>query len=991
MSRPFIIRNSVAALLTVGAAATLSAYTVVDGVGVGSEASYTTSSDPTPPGLRTGVLPNGLRYYVQANKAPAKRAYLWLAVNAGSAQEDDDQLGYAHFLEHMAFNGTKNFPRQELIDFIESTGMSFGADLNAYTSFDETVYQLTIPTDDPSYLDRGLLVLEDWAGGGITLDSAEVVAERGVVLGEWRMRSLADTATERMRVRQMDLLFGGTRYRERMPIGTPESIESATVEPLRRFYRDWYRPDLMAVIAVGDFDPDFVEQEIKRRFGAIPAAKEPRERKAIEVARATEPLVDIWRDKVSPGVDVLWPAPMLPSEPRALVKHELVSELLLGHVQEQIQRIRKQDRVPFVNASIGHTRLARPLNLLAASLGTWPDSLETGLAALLTEIERVARDGIPEAVLKQRKAAILRQLEHEAASESALPSRVFAAEYSQHFLTGEGALLGAGERLALARQVLPEITPKVVAEAAKFWRERSGLKVLVRIPQLALGFRPPTQESILAILDSIQRGPLSRGPSVADAGSAGAKKGSGRTLLAKAPKPGKVVAERRYASSGVVEWILSNGARVLFKESQNDPDDLQIRAWSPGGRVNIPDSLFFTPGRMVAHVMNEAAGLGEKSRDELVQGLQTSGLRRLKVDIGYAAETIDVAGSPSELERLFETLHLQFVAPKLDSAALAAWANTAKYTPRSPESPLYQLDQRFMRGLPRYVPVQTGTAELARVEQMLAVHQDRFGNAGDFTFLIVGAAPEKEVKALVERYLASLPATEVRETPKFPKRAPYKGSESSRTKYMPFARAEVLRAHDGLFPTEPEVYLREKQRLDALTLVLQRRLRDKLREEIAGTYGVTVLGTTYPLVGEHFRTLIQFQADPELAIEMTRAMLDIIDTVKVQGAGEVELSRIARIQQRRLETALQSNGYWLQQLELYNRLGLPLDRIVSPYPDAVLTADDVKAAAKAYLPEDAFIQVVVEPTEDVMKALAEKKKGGEEKKEGAGEKKDGTK
>lgn len=769
---------------------------------------------PVPPGLRTGVLPNGMRYYVQANKAPAKRAYLWLAVNAGSAQEDDDQLGYAHFLEHMAFNGTRNFPRQALIDFIESTGMSFGADLNAYTSFDETVYMLTVPTDDPSYLDRGLLVLEDWAGGGITLDSAEVVAERGVVLGEWRMRMLTDTASERLRAHDFDLLLGGTRYRDRFPIGTPESIESATAEPLRRFYRDWYRPDLMAVIAVGDFDPDFVEQEIKRRFGAIPAAKDPRPREQVAVERAGEPVIDILRDKVRPGVQVFWPAPELPGEPREQVREQLVGELLLSHLQEQIQRIRRRDRVPFVNARFGYSQLTRPMKMLGASIVTWPDSLETGLAALLTEVEQVAREGVPEQVLEVRKAALLRRLEHEAASAAARPSQAYASEYSRHFLTGEGALLGAEERLALAREALSEITPEAVAEAARFWRERSGLKVMVRVPQFALGFRPPTEESVLAILDSIQRGLLSRDASVADAGGSKAQgrtgKGSSSPLLAKAPKPGKVVAERRYEVAGVVEWTLSNGARVFFKESQNDPDDLQIRAWSPGGRVNIPDSLFFTSGRMVAHVMNEAAGLGEKSRDELIEGLQTSGLRQLKVDIGYAAETIDVAGSPSDLERLFETLHLQFTAPKLDSAALAAWANMAKYTPRPPESPLYQLDQAFMRGLPRYAPVQTGTAELARVEHMLAVHRDRFGNAGDFTFFIVGAAPEKEVKSLVERYLASLPSTEERETPNFPDRAPFKQRMQERRKIMPFARAEVLRAYDGLFPTEPEAYLREK-------------------------------------------------------------------------------------------------------------------------------------------------------------------------------------
>src|SRR5690606_38714554 len=313
------------------------------------------------------------------------------------------------------------------------------------------------------------------------------------------------------------------------------------VEPLRRYYEDWYRPDLMAVIAVGDFDPDMMEREIKERFGKIPAAKDPRPREPIEVDLTGEPLIDILRDKVPPGVQILWPAPKPPSDRRAFVKQELVTQLMLGHMQEQIQRIRKQDRVPFTNAGLSKMRpgMARSMNMFVAGIRTWPDSLETGLAALLTELERVSRDGIPETALEIYKTAVLRQLEHEAARMAVRPSKRYVEEYSQHFLTGEGVLLSAEDRLALAREILPEITPEAVAEAARFWRNKSGLKVALRIPQFALGFRPPTEESVLAIFDSIQRGPLSPPPgaqgtvaaSAGEAGKHGAGKGAGGSLL----------------------------------------------------------------------------------------------------------------------------------------------------------------------------------------------------------------------------------------------------------------------------------------------------------------------------------------------------------------------------------------------------------------------------------------------------------------------------
>ena len=950
------------------------------------------------PALRTGVLPNGMRYYVRENAAPAERAQLWLAVDAGSVLEDKDQLGYAHFLEHMAFNGTKNFPGHELMDFIEGAGMRFGADVNAYTSFDETVYMLTVPTDDPSYLERGLLVLEDWAAGRITIDPDEVVAERGVVLGEWRSRMLADTAIERIRGHVWDVVYGeDSRYRARWPIGTPESILEATAEPLERFYRDWYRPDLMAVIAVGDFDADAMEAEIKERFGAIPARKDARERWTAEVKRGGEPVVDIMRDKVSPQVEVLWPAPERPmaSGPegaRAYLRHEIVWDLLLGHVQRELMKMREHEEKSFIHAAVDRPQLTRPMSKVAVRVITWPDSLERGLETVLTEFERVARGGMPEAALDRRKAALLARLEHAAASAVARPSRAYASEYSQHRLTGEGTLLSAQQQFELAQEILPEITSETLAEAARFWREREGLRAIVRMPKFALGFRPPTRESVLALWDAVQARQFEAEPTpvVANAGIKAAGRDAEASAAAASLEPGKVVDERVHEAAGVVEWTLSNGARVLFKESLNDPDDLRIRAWSPGGLSLLPDTLFLSPGRMVAKVMTEAAGMGERDGGDGTTKLETLGVRRLHVEIGYAEETIDIAGSPRELESLFELMHRQFVAPKLDSASLTAWANTAKYHPR-PVNIHDQLNQTFARGNRRLLPVQTFVAELATPEQMRAVHKHRFGNAGDFTFIVVGAASPEEVRPLVERYLANLPsngADAAREMPDDPDVIPFTRPQRTVREVLPFPRADVLLVFDGKFPTEPEAYLRERQRLEALTLVLQRRLRDKLREEIAGTYGVSVQGRTYRLYDERFRVMINYQAAPESAFEMGKAMMGIFDALREEGATVEELERVTAIQHRLLETALQQNDFWLNRLELHERLGLPIDRIVAPYPEGgegrlTLAPSDLKQAAQAYLPENSYIHLAFVPKRGVESRIASDKKdeSGETKKD----------
>ena len=925
------------------------AHGVVQGAG-GTSARAANTHDPS---LRTGTLPNGLRYYVRANRAPEKRAYLWLAVNAGSVLEDEDQLGYAHFLEHMAFNGTERFPRQSLIEFVESSGMRFGPDLNAYTSFDETVYQLTLPTDDPTYLDQGLRILEDWAGGKITLDSAEVVAERGVVLGEWRMRALRDTASQRLFDHEFDVLLGGTPYRDRLPIGTPELIERANPEPLRRFYRDWYRPDLMAVIAVGDFDADAVEREIRERFGAIPAPADARERWEAESPAKGEPVVDVLRDKVSPRVEVYWPAPERPQDVTERVRHELVSVLLGEHLREKLLRMREQPVRPFVDAQLGRQRIVRPLDVVGLRIVAWPDSLERALGAVLTELERVAQHGVPAPVLERRKAALLRRLEREAEGEAARPSRAYAESYVRHYLTGEGTLLSPGQELELARRILPSITPRVMAEAARFWRERDGLRVLVRIPQLALGFRPPTRESVLAVFDSVAGLRLAPDdaavPAPADA-----------PLLARPPEPGRIVAENVHAASGVIEWTLSNGARVLFKPSWNHPDELLIRAWSPGGFSVLPDSLFFTSGRMVGVILTEAAGVGDRDRDAVLERFSLAAARPLRVEIGYAHEAIELGGSPKELEMLFQMLHLQFTAPRLDSAALASWASLAKYQARG--STIHDmLNQIFARGNARLAPVTTNLAEIARPEEVLAVHRDRFGNAGDFTFLVVGAAAPEEVKPLVERYVASLPSTDERETPRDPQLRPFIGRLVRSANSNPVPRADALLVFDGPFPTEPEAYFRERQRLGALALVLEGRLRDRLREQLGGTYGVAVDAATYRLYDEHFRMLFFFQSAPERMRELSREIQAILDSVRASGASAAELEKVVRIQRRQLEVSLQSNDYWLDQLERHARLGLPPDRIVEPYPAGAITPEELAEAAGRYLPKDAYIQLVVMP------------------------------
>ncbi len=902
------------------------------------------------PALTVGTLPNGLRYYLRANRSPAHRVELRLVVNAGSTLEDEDQRGFAHFLEHMAFNGTTHFPHGALVDFIETSGMRFGADLNAYTTQDETVYMLTLPTDDHAIVEKGLDVLQDWASGGITIDSAEVVAERGVIMGEWRMRSLLDSVSQKVKSHYDTVLYGGSRYLVRQPIGDTTLIEHATAGPIRRFYHDWYRPDLMAVVVVGDFDAAAMRQEIERRFGAIPAPKHARPRPEPAMPKSAQPAIDVYRGQVSPSVEVLWPAPAEPAEAKAALSQRLVQDLVFDELEERLLAIRAHPSRPFITAEVERGRVVRPMNVVGVQLIAVPDSLERGLATVVGELERLARIGIPESTLEHRKAVLLSHLEHAAASASARSSKAYADGYVQQYLTGEGSLLSAQQELALAKEILPTITPAVLAEAARFWRAPEGERVFVGLPEFA-HVRPPTRERILALFDSVRHAPLA--PESEHASTT-------EPFMATLPTPGKIVSETRDTVAEITEWTLSNGARVLVKPTENDPDELLLRAWSPGGLSVMPDSLFFTPGRMVARVMTDVGGVGAIGHDALADKLSMSGVQSLKVGIGFADESIDLAGSPKALETLFQLLHMQFTASILDSAALAGWQSLAKYQFHG-VSIDDRLNQLLAGGNPRMMPVQTQIAELATVQQLLAVHHDRFGNAGDFTFTLVGAITPEEVRPFVERYLASLPSTSQRETPKKDDVKPYLHRVNSIQPVLPVPKAQTFMVFDGAFPSAPADYLRERQRLALLTGVVQDRLRVRLREQLAATYSPFVTSETLALPDEHYRVLIAFDAAPERMHQLNKELMKVLDALRSNGVTAAEATRAATVERRQLETSLQSNEYWMNTIGQYHRLGIPLDEIPTPYPEREVTPAELQAAAKQYLPDDVYLHLTLMP------------------------------
>ncbi len=936
------------------------------------------------PALTIGTLPNGLRYYIRVSTTPVKRARLWLAVNAGAIQEDEDQRGFAHFLEHMAFNGTTHFPKNTLIDFIEQAGMQFGGDLNAYTNFDETVYQLTVPTDDPVILAQGLQVVYDWASGGITIDSSDVVNERGVVLGEWRMRN-PDTASARIRDLQFGILFGDSSlYRKRFPIGLPKLLNTALPGPIQRFYRDWYRPDLMAVIAVGDFDPKAMEREIISRFGSISPASNPRPFTRPNTPHATTtPIVNIVEDRVRPMIEATWPAAELPQEPVASIRQQVLDVLVLEHVQRTLTKLSKEERRVFAQAGIRRSSGAiRPIGeQYTLAVIAMPDSLERAFVAALGELERVAQHGIPSEVLEREKANLLRRVQHAADDEHAIPSQELVKTYVQHFLTGSRApLLSATQELAIIQEIYSSITPDATKKAAQFWRTSTPPTVNVTIP-LYSHVQPPTRERMIALLDSVAHAPIPNAASkVQETRQISTIPGILTSNDAKKVGAGAIVNEQIYPTSDITVWTLSNGIRVLFKPTHVKSDELMLYAGSLGGTSRLPDNLFYTPGRFVGSLMTSSGGLGDLNRDELERNLNTTALQELRVAINAFNEEIAVTGSPKELETLFQLLHLQFTAPKIDSMTLAEWKRTGASSLTM--SPNDKLAVMLANGEPRLTPPSQNTVNmlyLMDTAQAMAVYRDRFGDPSDFTFTITGAASAQQIKPLVEQYLATLPTlhrTE-REQPRDLKIKPPRTRQDVRMESVnvPPEKAQNRLIFDGLLSVTPADALRQRRVLNTLSYILSGRLRNRLREEMAVTYGVGASAQFYQNPQPHYRFDISILTAPDRIDESVKNIWQIIDTIRTLGVTPEELTKAATIARRARENAMQDNHWWSAQMLRYDQAGISLDDIITA--DAVpVTLEDVKAAAQTYLTKDIYFQQTILPTKDnITKYEKELKKG----------------
>ncbi len=901
---------------------------------------------PFDPAVTVGTLSNGMRYYIRENHKPEKRAELRLVVNAGSVLEDENQRGLAHMVEHMAFRGTKKFAGNQISSYLESVGMRYGPDINAFTSFDETVYEITIPTDTATIVDKGFQILSEWAHD-VAFEPSQIEKERPVVIEEWR---LGQGAENRMQNKWFPVLFTGSRYGERIPIGLKSVLDTYTPATLRSFYDTWYRPDLMAVIAVGDFDKKQIESLIKRYLGAIPAATNPRPRPLFPVPAHDSTLVSINSDKEATRsvIRLLYKQPKRFNTTEASYREHLVEQLFGSMFNDRFSEITQKPNPPFITAYAVQGDLVRTAESFSLTAIVADNGIARGLNALLTEGERVRRFGFLQSELDRAKKDLQRGIEQAYAERDKTNSNVYVESYVSAFLQSEPSTSIQYDRDAITR-LLPGITLAEVNRLAGEWMTDKN-RVLATTSPDKPGIVTPTPGELLLAFDAVKGADI-----VAYSESAPSQQ-----LVDKEPSGGRVVSEKQIREIGVTEWKLSNGVRVLLKPTDFNADQIMFTSYSPGGASLLPDASYVAAS--AADLIPTTSGVGKFSVIDLqkfLAGKQVS----VFPSIDDLSEGISGSASQRDVDTMLQLIYLYFTQPRLDTSLVNTFIGRFKGVlanrSASPEAAFSDTLQVTMaQHSVREQPVSAAILDRIDPFKSFDFYKDRFSDASGFTFVFVGNFNPDSIKPGIAKWLGALPSTGRKETWRDTGIRPPTGVVQRVVK-----KGAEPKARTALIFTGPFEYTRQNRyQLSALAELLNIKLREALRENLGGTYGVSVNPSASRDPLPSYRFTIGFGSAPERLEALTAAALAEIDSVKKFGTTPEYLNKVKEAAFRSRETALKQNGYWLAQISTFDQSGWPLAEIPSGEKlISALTIQDLQKAATKYLRTDNYVRVSLYP------------------------------
>jgi len=914
-----------------------------------SDTKIETQEIPTDPDVKVGKLSNGLTYYIRNNGKPEDKVELRLVVNAGSILETEKQLGLAHFMEHMNFNGTKNFQKNELVDYLQSIGVQFGADLNAYTSFDETVYILPIPSDDPEKLEKGFQILEDWAHNATLTDEA-IDAERGVVLEEYR---LGLGPNKRMMQEYLPKLMHGSKYAERLPIGTKENLENFTYDDVRSYYKDWYRPDLMAVVAVGDLDVADLEAKIKQHFSGITNPENPKKREEFKLPNHKETFVTIASDKEAPfsQVQVMYKdkfdAPKLTTT--VDYRESLVKSLFSTMINNRLSELTNNPNPPFVFGSTGYGgTFSKSKNAYQSFAMTSETGQINGLKALLEENERVKRFGFQEGEFKRAKKSIMARWDKTFKDKDKLESGRIIGEYVNNFLSEE-PIPGIEWEYNMTKQYIETINLSEINDLINQFIHDDNRVIILTGPEKE-GLTKVTESQVLDLLKDVQSSNIEAYKDAAVR----------ENLIEKLPTAGTIVETSINEPINATTFTLSNGAKITFKKTDFKNDEVLFEAVSFGGTNLYSDEDFkattFANGGLAE------AGIGGLSKTDLSK-MMSGKIANVSPYIQLATEGFRGQSAPKDLETLMQQVYLYFTDLNKDEEAFQSFINKQKsFLGNLMANPQFFFSNETGKikneGNPRFTGFPT-PEKMDQADYDLAYkkYKERFADAGDFHFFFVGNVDENMLKELSTKYIASLPSTNSNETISptvFREKDIYEKHIIKKGK-DPKSLVSMVWREDDI-----EYSAKKKLQISALGEILTIKLIEKLREEEGGVYGVGANGNFRKLSFPGVTFSISFPCGPENVDKLVAAALAEVQKLKQEGPTTEDLNKVKESKLQKYREASKTNRFWLGNLTTAMQENNDASKILKT-EEAInaLTKEDIKSVANEFLDANYFLGILM--------------------------------
>jgi zinc protease len=920
----------------------------LSGTGLAQELDFS-KKVPFDPEIRTGKLSNGLTYYIKHNEEPKERASFYFIQNVGALLEEDNQNGLAHFLEHMAFNGTKHFEGKGILNFLEKNGVAFGSNINAYTSQAETVYNLSdVPTTKPGLVDSCLLVMNDWSDY-LLLTDKEIDAERGVISEEWRTRR---NASFRLRSQMFPVLFKGSKYAVRDVIGDLDVIKNFEYETLRNFYHQWYRTDLQAVVVVGDIDVDQVEAKVKSLFSKIKKVKNAPKRDGYLIPNHAEPYYVLATDKEAAQSSIAIYNLLKNKDEQEKTLKDMRDSYIINLYNTmfalRIAELLQKGTPPFINAQSGFMPFVRYYDAFAINVTANPNQEALALEAILTEVERVKRFGYTSTELERAKTNLLTQLESAYKQKDKISNNRYCREIQQHFLT-QATTPGFDYEIDFVKNILPGITLEEISAKAKEWIVDKNKTIIVSGP--SEGVKHLTEAETNLIIEKVKNAEIK--PYVDQVSAA--------SLISEPLKGSKIIFSKKLPEFDAVEWKLGNKVKVIYRHADYENDAVSLLAYSKGGSSLFDDS--YIPSSTLFEQFVDAYGVGDFDAISL-QKMLTGKKVELSPTLGDLTEGFSGSSTPKDIETMLQLVYLYFEKPRFDAGAHDALKGRyAAFISNLANDPQKIMQDSLSLILSNYHPrTKIMNAEFideVKMERIQEMYQDRFQDASDFTFFIVGNTNEQILKPLVEKYLGSLTDANREENWKDNQ---VKAPKGTTTKTIELALATPKSNVNVVFDNKMDFTQRNKLGLAVLNAVLDLRFTETIREEEGGTYGVGVNASLshYPESGATLT--LYFDCDPEKANHLKAILYKEIEKIKQNGPTVLDLDKSVKNILKTREQSKLHNAYWMNSLYSFYFDGINTNDSVN-YETILssFTPKDIQEITQVFFENADVIEVVFKP------------------------------